>query len=204
MATFLFTIIALFAMALAASYLRGATISYEERHFRYIGILFLLLLLVALDQEGGWVGRALAIIVIAAFGAYGLLSYASGVRELVTGQSYDRQSGTSQLIVSPAVLDYLRSEMKEHNWQRAIAVVPSPEAAVGLPRYRIIAIHLDFISLQEIARQRWAGRAEKLFVIVQSRMTENGKAEALLKSFVDYDQDKWDHVLIGGLIVYSQ
>ena len=83
-------------------------------------------------------------------------------------------------------------------------MIPSPEAAIGLPHFRVIAIHLDFTPRKIIASYKWAGRAEKIFVIVQDRMVGNGKAEALLKSFVDYGFDKWGAVEIDGMIVYEQ
>lgn len=200
----LFAIIALYTAAFAAMYVRRASISFDERHLRYAGILFFLLLLVALDQWRTLVAKGLVLMGVGAFAVYGLTSYAVGARELMRGRYYDPLSGTSQQIVSPVVLEHLRSEMTGHNWQRAIAVLPSLEAAIGLPRFRIIAIHLDFISREMIAGQKWAGRAEKIFVIVQERMVDNGKAEVLLKSFVDYEEGKWSQAQIDGMVVYSQ
>src|SRR5262249_209336 len=50
MAVLLLTIILLYAIAVAVMYLRGASISFDERHFRYAGILSFLLLLTAVDQ----------------------------------------------------------------------------------------------------------------------------------------------------------
>jgi hypothetical protein len=66
------------------------------------------------------------------------------------------------------------------------------------------SIHLDFTPREIIASYKWAGRAEKIFVVVEDRMVDNGKAEALLKSFVDYGFDKWGAVEIDGMIVYEQ
>jgi len=63
---------------------------------------------------------------------------------------------------------------------------------------------LDFTPREIIASYKWAGRAEKIFVVVEDRMVDNGKAEALLKSFVDYGFDKWGAVEIDGMIVYEQ
>jgi len=74
-----------------------------------------------------------------AFAAYGVASYANGERQLLQSNSYDPLSGTSQEIVRPAVLEYLRSQIATHRWRRAIAVIPSPEAAIGLPHFRVIA-----------------------------------------------------------------
>jgi hypothetical protein len=199
-----FTIIALYTTALIAMYVRQSDVSFDERHLRYAGILFFLLLLVALDQWRSLVAKSFAVIGVGAFALYGISSYANGARELMRGDYYDPFSGTSQQIVSPVVLEHLRSEMVRHKWQRAIAVLPSPEAAISLPQFHIIAIHLDFTPIDRIAGQRWLGRAEKIFVIAQERMVDNGKAEALLKSFTDYDYDKWATDRIDKMVIYSQ
>lgn len=205
MAILLFAIMALYAATLAASYLRGSHISYDERHFRYVGILFFLLALVALDRGCGPAGRILAPFAVAFFGLYGVASYAVDVKETIARHSFDRQSGLTQEIVAPAALDYLRSQMAEHDWQRAIAVLPTPRVIVALPRYRIIvAPQLATASIDSIAARQWSGRAEKIFVMVEGQRQGDAKVAALLKSFVAYGQDKWERVVIDGTTIYSQ
>lgn len=116
------------------------------------------------------------------------------------------------LVVSPVVLEYLRSEMAVHNWQHAIAVVTAPEAAIGLPRFRIIlydsfaAENLLVRSYADVLadKSKIAGRAEKIFVIVREEMRGNGAAEALLRKFVDYKYEKWSQIQMDGMVVYSQ
>jgi hypothetical protein len=203
MATCLFTIILLFATAFVAMYVQESSVSFEERHLRYAGILFFLLLLVALDRRAP-LSKVIAILIVGMFGVYGLTSFVNGERELLRGHHYDPVSGTSQLVVSPVVLEYLRSEMATHNWDHAIAVLPWLDAAVALPRFRIIGSLLDYISLEQIASRQWFGRTEKIFVVVQEKMRTNGKADTLLKSFVDYDFEAWRHLELDGMIVYSQ
>ena len=208
MAALFLTIIAFYTAAFIATYVRSAAsanVPFEERYFRYAGILFYLLLLVAVDQWRRFLAKIIAILIVGVFAVYGLASYANGARDLMRGH-YDQASGTSMLAVSPAALAYLRSEMAAHDWKNAIAVVPEPEAANGLPRFRIIfSFSLqDAASLNEIARQRWAGRIDKIFVIVFDRMRADGKAAAVLKTFVDYDPAKWSQIQIDGMVIYSQ
>jgi hypothetical protein len=182
------------------------TIPFEERYFRYAGILFYLLLLVAVDQWHGSLIRVIPILIVGIFAVYGLSSYANGARELMRGRHYDRVSGTSVLSVSPVVLEYLRSQMVAHRWQHAIVVVPGPEAVVGLPHFRVILdfVFVDYESVEDIALWRLAGRAEKIFVILKEKNRDNGNAEALLRTFVDYDLEKWNQIQMDGMIVYSQ
>ena len=84
--------------------------------------------------------------------------------------------------------------------------MPYPEATIGLPRFRIILdfVFLDGLSLEELAHQRWAGRVDKIFVIVWEKMRDNGKAEAVLRSFVDYKFEKWSQIQMDGVVIYSQ
>lgn len=207
MATLLLTIIIFYTAAFILMYIRsGTVIPFEERYFRFVGILSFLLLLVAIDQWRAPLAKVIAILVIGAFAMYGVTSYANGARELRQGHHYDPVSGTSMLLVSPDVLEYLRSEMAMHNWQHAIAVVPDPEAGNGLPRFRILfSFHLlDSAPIDDIARQTWAGRTDKIFVIIDSRMHDPNKVDAVLRTFVDYDFRKWDRKEIDGMLVASQ
>jgi hypothetical protein len=209
MAIFSLTLIAIYITTFIAMYIRNGetgTVAFEERYFRYAGILFFLLLLVAIDQWHAIWGKVVATGIVAVFALYGLASYAHGTRELTRGLHFDPASGTSMLLVSPAALEYLRSEMMQHNWQNAIAVVPDPEAANGLPRFRILfSFHLlDSAPFDDIARQKWAGRTDKIFVIIDSRMRDPSKVDAVLRTFVDYDFRKWDRKKIDGMLVASQ
>ena len=203
MAASLFAIIAFYIMAYVAMYVHTNTITFEDRYFYFAGSLSFLLLLVAMDQWRNYLARIIPIMIVGTFSVYGLTAYA---HEMIRNRHYDRASGTTMQIVSPVVLEYLRSEMAAHNWPHAIAAVPHPEAAVGLPHYRIL-FSFDFddnAPLGEIARQRWAGRADKIFIILDERMLGDGKAQAVLRDFVDYDFAKWDQVKMDGMVVFSQ
>ena len=200
MATVLFGIITFYTVAIAILYVhdvRGAQIqvSFEERQLRYAGIISLLLLLVALDQGERKMAKGVALIGVGMFALYGLASYAAATRVLMRGHYYDTLSGTSQTIVSPIVLEYLRSEIEEHNWQRAIAAIPGPQPAIAIPRFRIVDVR---------RQQNWFGRAEKIFVIVPEWWVENGEIDKLLNSFVNYRESKWSETHIDGNIIYSQ
>src|SRR5262249_17139167 len=166
MATILLAIITFYTSAYVLMYISGILINFEERYLRYAGILSLLLLLVVLDQKRTAVARGVALTGVAVFAVYGLTSYATGARGLTRGHYYDPLSGTSQRIVTPVVLEYLRSEMTEHNWKRAIAVLPTPESAIAIPRFRIII---------PTSRHNWVGRVEKIFVVAPEWMSGKGE-----------------------------
>src|SRR5262249_28055404 len=77
-AILLLTIILLYAIVVAAMYLGAANVSFEERHFRYAGILFFLLLLTAIDQWRVRFANGLACLAVIMLGLYGQKNSVSG------------------------------------------------------------------------------------------------------------------------------
>ena len=193
-------IIAIYTAIFIAMYLKGSAISFDERHLRYAGILFFLLFLLATaTQPSRW--RLAASLVVSFFALYGLASYVQGAREVLGNNTFDPVSATTQPIVSPAALRYVREEKSPG---RPIAVVPSPEAGLALPGYRIIVVPVDYRSVEQIAELKWAGRTSGIFILVQERMLANGKAEKLLAAFVDYNPAQWRQKNVDGTVVFHQ
>jgi len=207
MAALLLTIILLYAIAMAGIYLRGrvlatATMSPEDRYFRYAGILFFLLLLTAIDQSRLPLAKSLAWILVVMLGLFGLKQSATGAlaQMRVSHATY----GIYQDIVSPAILDYLRSEVARNSLQSPIAVVPSVLAGLSLPaRFRILR-NFTIKPLETTVPSVWAGRAERIFVIVPEEMLLDGKAQAILRSFSGYRFDNWRQMKLDGMIIYTQ
>jgi hypothetical protein len=202
MTVLLLTIILMYSIATSITLYLWGVISFEDRHFRYAGILFFLLLLTAVDQWRVPLAKGLVLAVVIVLGLYGLKNYATFAYAQVRAGYYDPMSGISQNI-SPAILEYMRSEVMRHNFQRPIAAIPSPSAAMSLPRFRIILIGWDRLP-RPTQPLKWAGRAEKIFVVVPEEMLLNNKAEAILRSFTDYDFDSWSRMKLGGMIIYTQ
>jgi hypothetical protein len=208
MAVLLLTIVLGYAIVVAgAMYVSKAnTIPFDERYFRYAGILFFLLLLTAIDQWRVRFTKGLACLVVIVLGLYGLRNYATFAYAQMRAGHYDPMSAISQDI-SPAILEHMRSEVTRHNFQRPIAVIPSPAAGISLPRFRIIHCGLEQPwehQLPAAPKRKWAGRAEKVFIVVPEEMVLNGEAEAILRSFTDYDFDNWSRMKLGGMIIYTQ
>ena len=186
----------------------------EERHFRYAGILFFLLLLTAVDQWGVRFAKGLAWFVVIVLGFYGLKSFrvTGAYAQMRTGY-YDPMTKISQDFVPPAILEYMRSEVTRNNFQHSIAVVDSStSAALSLPQFRILYFDGLYLTggqwpfLKMIAAPlTWAGRAEKIFVVVsEEEMLLDGRAEAILRSFTDYEFKDWSQMKLDGIIIYTQ
>ncbi len=205
-----FSIIAFYVVIFVAIYIRKANanmaLPFEERYFRYSGILFFLVILVALDAPQKRRAKIVASLAVVAFSVYGLISYANGILRVARGDHYDPVSGISLVQVSPKALEYIRSEQAIHNWKNAIVVVPDPEVVGGLPDFRIIFSFLliDSAPLAEIGNQKFFGRVEKLFVIMNDQMIGSPKAEAILRAFRNYEFERWSVTKEGGTVIYSQ
>jgi hypothetical protein len=195
MAVLLLAIIVIYAITVVTTfrYLRG--ISFEDRHFRYAGILFFLLLLTAIDQWHVRFAKGIACLAFIVFGLYGLRNYATFAYAQMRVGNYDSMTGISQAI-SPGILEYMRSEVTRHNFQHPIAVIATPSAAISLPRFRIIIIGW------EQQPSKWAGHAEKIFVVMPEELLKD--TESILRSFTDYEFANWSQMKLGGMTVYTQ
>ena len=214
MAVLLLTIILLYAILVAATmYIsEGGDIPFDERYFRYAGILFFLLLLTAIDQWRVGFAKGLACVVVLVSGLYGLKTFVTSVFAQTRTGYYDPVSGISQDLVSPAALQYLRSQMEQYGFRRPIVVVPSPGAAISLPQFRILTgpnfgewVGPAFGKWMGNAdRTTWFGRAEKIFVVLPEKMLLDGKAEDTLRLFTSYELENWERTKLDGLVIYSQ
>jgi hypothetical protein len=205
MAGLLLTIVLLYAIVVAAAMYvsAGNNIPFDERYYRYAGILFFLLLLTAIDQWRQPLAKSLACVVVIALGLYGLKIFVTSVYAQMRTGYYDPITGISQDMVSPTILEYLRSEVTRYHLQRPLALISSPAALISLPRFRILHASGGGWA-RNIDGKRWAGRAEKIFVVVPDRMVLNGEAEAMLHAFTDYDFDNWKHTGLDGMMIYTQ
>ena len=199
MAILLLIAILLYLITLAAMYLWGGSLSIEDRHFRYAGILFFLLLLTAIDQWRIPLVKGLAWMVVIVLGLYGLKNSATGMYAQMRGTVYDDPMSRISQEISPTVLEYLRSEVARNHLERPIAMVPSLSPAISLPRFRIIYI----IPYPKIIDRTWAGRTQKIFVVLPEDLL-NGIAETILRSFTDYEFHNWRQKNLDGMIIYTQ
>ena len=208
MAVQLLIVILMYAITVAATMYvsKVNTIPFEERYFRYAGILFFLLLLTAIDQWRVRFAKGLACLVFIVLGLYSLRNYATFAYAQMRVGNYDSMTGISQDI-SPVILEYMRSELARHDFQRPIVVIPLLLAGISLPRFRIIRGGLEQTwehQLPAAPKRKWVGRAEKIFIVVPEEMLLNDEAEAIMRSFTDYDFDNWGQTKLGGMIIYIQ
>jgi len=186
-------------LALAVLYTKGSSISFEERHLRYAGIVVLLSALMAADLCGTR-GRRIVMVLVGCFSLYGIISFAIGVRQTARSGDFDAVTGIQQSVVGPGVLRYLAAQAGGS--ESPAVFLPSAEAGLALPGWRIDAVQLDFTPLAVIETRKRDGRVPELYVVMQSRMETNGKAELVLRNFRDYRREEWKRTDVEDSVIY--
>lgn len=203
-ARFTFILALISSLALFVIYLRGGAIGMEERHLRQISLVILVgVVHFFLNSVTNYNVRILASSVAIISSLYGLsayinrsqqaLSYPIGVREF------------RHMIASSSALEFIRAnDVDPKGGEKAIFVVTSPEIALEIRRNRVISNHADFESVKQLQGREYRGRVDKIFVLVQNKLVENGKANAILNSFVDYSRERWRSVPLEDFTAFVQ
>lgn len=189
-------------LVIVVSAARGAVLGTEERHLRIVSlVLFVGIVHALLEGPGPWPRRLLAI-AVAVGGVYGV---ASAAHHAATNAAHPLGNrGFRHLIADRAVLDYLHDiDAAAPDKRSTLVYVTSPEMALELSRVRVMAIHADFEDPARLERRRYRGQVPMLHVVVQQRLVDNGKAERILRSFVDTPAAAWQAAPHGGFVGYT-
>jgi hypothetical protein len=134
---------------------------------------------------------------------YGLASF-TGHALANIGKPLDHR-GVRQGIADHAALVFLgRIDRVATDGSRPLVLVPSPEIGLVLRHARVLANHADFESEETLRRRVYRGRVARLYVLIQSRLVDSGKAAIILGSFKDYPPDSWRKLPLGGFTVFAQ
>lgn len=190
-------------VVMAGLWVMGGSISLEERHFRPISMLFIVGLVQAcIWHPRVWV-RTVFLAAAAASSLYGVAAFAN--RSLANAGNPLSLRGFRHTIADDAAVKFLRSIDRVGNpGDVPVVLVTSPEMGLEMRHARIIANQADFQSAEDLAGRVYRGRVPRLYVVVQKRLVEDGKAEAILRSFVDYAPDKWVSTPLGQFVAFSQ
>jgi hypothetical protein len=190
-------------VVLVGMWVLGSKVGLEERHFRPVSLLFLVGLVQAcLAYPGRWLRGAFLIVAgLASF--YGLVSFANRSAGNLHNPLGIR--GFRHTIADEGALKFLHQiDMAGPQGQMPVVLVTSPEMAAELRHARLLANQADFQSIDDLGGQVYRGRVPMLYVVVQKKLVENGKAQAILRSFVDYAPDKWESRPLGAFVAFSQ
>ena len=201
-ARFAFATSGFFSAAFLLVSARGS-VSFEERHFRAVGLLVLVgFVHTFTNHPSKLVRRAFfaLLLVLSTYGAGSAVSHAKHNLSSPIGVQGFRHG-----IATASMLDFA-SEVVEgaENAEELVVYVPSPEIGLEFRSARVIAGHADFESAEALRGRAFLGRVKFVYVFLQKRLVENGKARIILESFKDYDLQAWSEVDLGDFICFSQ
>jgi len=178
-------------------YLKQATISYEARHFRIVGILCIPGFIYLCYKTK--VGRVAFFLLWFAF-IYG--SY-NGIKERFKENSVAARgvSDLSQPGYDKATLAEIeRLDASHHN--NAIFMVMCPDIAIEIQHNRIIPLDDDTPN-DVIASLKYAGKAGTIYILIPENYVANGRRATLIKSFISYHHFKFKRLSPGYELCYA-
>jgi hypothetical protein len=180
-------------MIFVSLYYQAANIGYEERHFRSVGTLFFVGALIGAMGPNipSWI-KNIFLVLVGFLALYGLVSFSSRALAAADGHAVDRLSWTNQPIVDQSAIRYLQREYS-HEGREALFVIPSSDIVVTMPLdARIILFEIDGARESRIATLRYKGRVPgHIYLLLQNRIADSAKGEALIRAFVDYNPQSW-------------
>ncbi|MES2278261.1 MAG: hypothetical protein V4592_19680 [Bacteroidota bacterium] len=163
-------------------YLKQATISYEGRHFRMIGILFLPGFVYLLFKT-----KITRVLFFMMWACYVYLAI-SGFKNDVHGNSISGRgpvSGLTQQLYSQDMLNELK-RLDEAHHNDAVFVLTSSDIALEVIHNRVITID-DGTPDVEVARLKFAGKiAGPIYIITPTSYIKSGRLAIITKCLVDY------------------
>ena len=199
-----------FALLIAAAvagflvlmWMSGRTVGLEERHFR--GPSLILFVGVAHAFIGSR-SRLLQATFAAVAGLACLYGVASFAQRLQANTHYAMGERGVRQMVPPEVVAFVRTiDRPGPDADKTLIFMPSPEVALEVRHARFWSNHADFQPIEELRREVWRGRVDRLYVIMQRKLVGEGKADAILRSFVDYPRDGWKEVPLGDFVCFYQ
>jgi len=134
---------------------------------------------------------------------YGVTSFVT--RTMANAHYPMGDRGFRQMSASAEAVAFIRTiDLAGPEAKKTLIFLPSPEIALEVRNARSWSNQADFESLERLKAQVYRGRVDRLYVFVQKRLLDNGKADAILRSFVDYPIDGWTMVPLGDLVCFYQ
>ena len=186
-----------------AMWMAGRSISFDERHFRIPSLLLFVGVVQAFTTTRSPLLRLSFAAVAALSCLYGVTSFVTRTEANSHYPMGDR--GFRHMSASSEALAFIRTiDLSRPDSKRTLIFLPSPEIALEVRNVRRWTNHADFESLEELKAHVYRGRVDRLYVFVQKKLLSNGKADIILRSFVDYPIDGWTMVPLGDMVCFYQ
>lgn len=187
---------------LVLMWISGRSIGLEERHFRgpslilFVGVVHAFIGARSRLLQAAFAGVAgLACL-------YGVASFAQRVQ---ANTHYAMGERGIRQMVPPEVVAFVRTiDRPGPEALRTLIFMPSPEIALEVRHARFWSNHADFEPIEDLRKEVYRGRVDRLYVIMQKKLLGEGKADVILRSFVDYPRDGWKEMPLGDFVCFYQ
>lgn len=186
-----------------ATWMAAKSVSFDERHFRIPSLLLFVGVVHAFIASRSWILRLCFAAVVGLACLYGVTSF---VTRTIANSHYPMgERGFRQMNATAEAIAYIRTiDLAGPDAKKTLIFLPSPEIALEVRHARNWSNLADFDSLEDLKAQAYRGRIDRLYVFVQKKLLGNGKADAILRSFVDYPIDGWTMVPLGDMVCFYQ
>ena len=175
---------------LTVLYFRGAHISYEWRHFRPLGLLFLPgILHLFFRNKDLKASKVFFSLFLIGMSLYGLVEYVNGKIQLKNTQAFSKD-GFFQRTLDKEALGYLHQLDESLPHGNNLFYVTSPEMALDIRNNRWMASLADYEPMEMLKGRAYFGTTDHLYLFLQKKFMTNGKEKVILGSFRDYGNFK--------------
>lgn len=181
---------------IAYLYVRGSTISVEDRHLRPVATL-IILAAAYVATTADPLRRRITQIMLLLIAAYGAGVAAQRSVALARLDSRGAQDFCQQQF-SPAALAHLRQLTAPLAPRSAVLYFPSGEIAFEASHQRRIISDDLTRDTKSMRLHRWQGRVPYLLAVIRDDMEADGRGAAIRAAFVDYPGHIWRSERAGG------
>jgi len=163
-------------------YLEQATVTFEGRHFRIIGILTIPGIVYLLHQTKA--AKSILYVLFAGFTIWSAVYFVHGY--IVNYQAPHGASGLAQQAYDKPTLDAIATLDAHHN--DAIFVINSPDLGVEILHNRVITLDIGDMDAEDFTELTNAGKTGTIYMLMPENYVKNGVAAKIAKSFTGYHQ----------------
>ena len=180
-------------------YSTGAPVSFDERHFRAVGLLLLPGALAWMGALKHRPSRYAAYAIVVGFSAYGMGSVVINAR-LRARFSADSRLGFMHTELTKGALAELHRLDRGANHD-TVFYVTKPEIAIEVEHARVICIPLDSWTSSFVEQWVFHGRTGRLILVIPDRGDTAHKLALAEREFTDYRA--WSEVRVDGFVFAS-
>lgn len=179
-----------------------------DRQYRMVGLLLLPAIVEIIRHHPRKLIRVGLLVIVLFFAASGITNFVWRTKIINEHDNLSPQ-GFSHHMISRRGLKLLLGLDSNIPAANNLFYVTFPDVALEVHRNRVISSQATQQELENLQRTKYKGRTDNLVLLMEAKLLDDGKAEAILKSFVDYDYEAWHSFAIdekkeGTFVVYYQ